>query len=377
MSSEPLPGSPSSLTDWRWLARPPVGERIVVSDPWGKTPLEPTDGGFLAFKADGPGVLDHLWTTKDKAAVALEVDGQQLWRGKLSETKGLFPEPVLFQRGGMSHLLAPIGFRRSLRIVADGPTFPRYFSCRTFPQGTEVFPASADPNGEYARQLKAAAEAWKKPAAEFVAAPVAGTKPHEQEFVLHAGQRVAALSLDGSGEIVHLEFHVNPALTGTLRQVVVEVFYGGAKEPSLRLPITDLVGLPHPWPNGRWDGFSGTLAGGIRYPWYVDKPRFHFPEATFHLNLPMPFARGLRIELVNRAEHIRFVGFARAVVAPLTESDALRAGRLCGTRAMTPLAAASTPQRVMDAPGPGQWVGLGLFTTGGGEFPPAARTSAV
>ena len=83
------------------------------------------------------------------------------------------------------------------------------------------------------------------------------------------GKRKGAVAkvwlLPGSGEITHLEFHMNPALTGSLRHVVVEFFYDGALEPSVRLPITDLAGVPHPWSEGRWDSYSGTLAGGLRW----------------------------------------------------------------------------------------------------------------
>ena len=198
-----------------------------------------------------------------------------------------------------------------------------------------------------------------------------------QDFVLQARSRATVLNLSGSGEITHLEWHFNPALQGTLREVVAEFFYNGAQEPSLRLPIVDLVGVPHPWTSGRWDAYYGDIAGGIVYPWYVNQPRFHYPELTLHLNLPVPYGKGLRIDLHNRSKDIRFTGFSEAVLEPLSASDAAKAGRLCGTRTITPVEPGTTPKPMIDVPGAGQLVALGLFTTGSASYPPAVRTSIL
>jgi len=377
----PQPGDPSALRDWRWLARPLAGTRHVASDPWGKRKLKATDGGFVVLDVTGPGVLDHLWTSRlAKARLTIEVDGQRLWHGGMGKGdsplgKGdspLFPKPLLFDAGGMVHLVAPVGFERRLRLLVDKATFPHFASYRIFPKGTRVQAADADPKGAYARGLRGAAALWGK-----------GTVPSRQggqspfPFVLPAGSRAVAFAQEGSGEIVALELHVNPALTGTLRQVVVEVTYGKAKAPSLRMPLPDFVGLPHPWPVARWDRHSGTLAAGLRYPWYVRTPRVYFPEATFHVNLPLPFADGIRIELVNRSPHTQFVGHTRAVVAPLAADEAQRAGRLCGTRVLLPVRPAAEPKPLVRLPGPGQVAGLGLFLTGNGRWPRAIRDGVV
>jgi len=54
----------------------------------------------------------------------------------------------------------------------------------------------------------------------------------ERSFVLPAQRRVVAFQQEGSGELTGLEFHLSPALTGTMRQVVAEFYYdGGAAVP--------------------------------------------------------------------------------------------------------------------------------------------------
>jgi len=372
--SMPKPGSPSALTDWRWLARQPLGRRTVISDPWGRQKLPRVQGGFLLLEAAGPGVLEHLWTTSADATIVMEVDGTLLWKGsfgdlleaedKAGEATQLFPKPVIFGAGGMYHLLAPIGFRRSLRLVTDREELHCYVSYRTFAPGTKVLPASADPKGEYGRGLKAAAELWRKGAYGFAADAAPPAREIRRDFTLDAAGRAVLMDIPGSGEVTHLEFHVNPALTGSLRNVVVEFFYDGAREPSVRLPITDLAGLPHPWSEGRWDSYSGTLAGGLRYPWYVVKPRIYYPEATFYFNLPVPFASGMRIEAANRSDSVRFTGFVRATLRSLPKEEGRSVGRLCGTRVLRPISAEADPVSLIDIPGPGQLVGLGLFLTG-------------
>jgi len=381
---QPLtPGSPETLMDWRWLARPPVGERHVISDAWAKEKLPATDGGFLVLEAAGPGVLDHIWTTKSPARLSFWIDGEPFWSGSLGDADqkgdalGIVPKPLVFAAAGQCHWLAPVGFARSLRIVCDKPELERYVSYRTFPAGTRVVVADADLNEAYVKGLVEAAAVWKRSGFglhENVREP---NREVRQEFVLPVRQHVTALEVSNSGEVIAVEFHINPALVGTLREVLVEVYYDGQTAPALRLPITDLVGVPHPWPEGRWGAFNGDVAAGIRYPWHIREPRFYYPEVTFHLNLPIPFARGLRIELVNRSETTRFAGFTRAIVAPLVADRAEKAGRLCGTRTLNPVTTSPEPKPLIEIPGPGRLVGLSLFMTGNDRWPKAVHNGTV
>ncbi|MHB9023922.1 MAG: hypothetical protein ACYC7E_07050 [Armatimonadota bacterium] len=386
--SERKPGSPETLTDWRWLARPPQGQRIVDSEMDGKTKYPAADGAFVVFQAEGPGVVDHFMTADGAAVLTFQVDGQTFWSGKLHDAylqataKGgkvtpFFSASVMIAGGGMYHLIAPIGYSRTLRILSSKEMLPRYISYRTFPKGTAVLPASANQAGEYGRKLREAGDALQSGVdfTDGVYARIASEQ--RQEIVLPAQGRVTALRAHGSGEVARLEFHLNPALTGTLREVVAEFYYDGAAEPALRLPLPDLAGTPHPWLIQRWHRYNGTLAAGIRYPWFIHTPRIHFPEDTFLLNFPIPFANGLRIDLVNRSEDMRFTGFTRALVEPLSTREAAAAGRLCGTRLITPLAPGDTPAPLMKIPGPGALVALGLFTTGGGRWPAAINKYIV
>ena len=388
----PPSGSPARLTDWRWLARPPEGERRVVAQLPGQPKLPVCEGGFLLLDAPGPGVLDHLLIADGKAALALLVDGRQLWSGTMdhaiqaatgakAETDGkhvpFFPAPLVFGGGPLRHLIAPVGFTQSLRVVTDNATVPHFLSYRTFAPGTKVWPASSDPQGPYARELQTVGGILEA-GVTFPSIAFPKAQEWKQEFVLRARSRETLLDRQGSGEIVHLEIHASPALSGSLREVVVELRYDGASEPAVRLPLPELVGVPHPWIVHRWHTYNGTLAAGLQYPWYVNTPRFHFPEDTFHFNLPVPFVKGLRLELVNRSEKMRFTGFVRALAVPLSEQDASqRCGRLCAARSICPVTVGADPQPLLRLPGAGHLVGLGLFTTGGDSYPPAVHNCVL
>lgn len=387
--SRPPPGSPVRLTDWRWLARQPEGERYVVAQLPGQSKLPVCEGGFLLLEAQGPGVLDHLLVADGGATLTLLTDGSKLWSGTLdgaikaaSDAKAkdqespFFPAPLVFGGGPLRHLIAPVGFRQQLRIVADKATMPHFLSYRTFAPETPVLPAAPEAAGPYAKELRAAAKILQA-GATFPELAFPDAQAWQQEFVLGTQSRETVFAAQGSGEIIHLEIHASPALSGSLREVVVELRCDGAQEPAVRLPLPEWVGLPHPWINGRWQSYNGTSAAGLQYPWFVHTPRFQFPEDTFHVNLPIPFAKGLRLDLVNRSENMRFTGSVRVLTAPLSTEHAPQCGRLCAVRAVLPLTVGADPQPLLRVPGAGHLVGLGLFTTGGDRYPPAVRNCSL
>lgn len=368
------PGSPERLTDWRWLARPPEGQRTTL---FGTNKLEAYEGKFLLLATTNPVVLDHLILRNADLNLSITADDRLLWEGKVGALASpptnrvpLFPPALVPAGASFYHVVAPIGARQSLRILVDKPDTWRYLSYRTFPDPSAITPATADPNGAYAKGLQVAATAWKEPGGFRPADVDATSRVETAQVKIEAGTRVTALDLSGSGEITHLEFHMIPALIGSMRELVVEFYYDGAKDPALRLPITDLIGLPHPWTGGRWDVASGTLAAGILLPRQDGNGRH--PDATFYFNLPVPFANGLRIDLVNRSAQRAFSGSVRAVV--VSAPDAPTAGRLCGTRLIAPVTN-EIPYLTMS--GPGQLVALSLFCTGNDIFPPAQINGAA
>ena len=103
----------------------------------------------------------------------------------------------------------------------------------------------------------------------------------------------------------------------------LEVFYDGAPEPSVSVPCLDFFGLPHGRPVAYHSAFMAVNEG-----------------RGFNAYLPMPFRRGLRIELVNGSTRTQDLYYQvdytlRSGAAPrarvtCTSRSAARTQRRCG-----------------------------------------------
>jgi hypothetical protein len=113
----------------------------------------------------------------------------------------------------------------------------------------------------------------------------AGGRKGAPSRVIAAGERVVLADLEGPGVLRHLWMTVLPAPPERLRALSVEVFYDGADEPSIAVPLLDFFCLPH----GRTAAFASALVA-------VNEGRGL--NATF----PMPFARHLRLEFTNGSD---------------------------------------------------------------------------
>ena len=100
--------------------------------------------------------------------------------------------------------------------------------------------------------------------------------------VVGAGERVVLADIEGPGVLRHLWMTVLPAPPERLRALRIEVFYDGAREPSVSVPLLDLFCLPH----GRAAPFASALVA-------VNEGR------GFNSTIPMPFGQHVRVELEN------------------------------------------------------------------------------
>jgi hypothetical protein len=103
--------------------------------------------------------------------------------------------------------------------------------------------------------------------------------------IVRPGQTVLLADLEGPGTIRHMWLTIPPAPPEVMRAVTVEVRYDGAAEPSIAVPVLDLFGLPH----GRPVPYASALTTAQE-------------GRGFNAYLPMPFHRGLRMELTNHSD---------------------------------------------------------------------------
>ncbi len=101
---------------------------------------------------------------------------------------------------------------------------------------------------------------------------------------IRAGERVVLADIDGPGVIRHVWLTMLPAPPERLRAVMLEVFYDGADEPSISVPVVDFFGLPHGRQVPMHSAVMSVLEG-----------------RGYNSYAPMPFRRGVRVEIVNQA----------------------------------------------------------------------------
>ena len=99
---------------------------------------------------------------------------------------------------------------------------------------------------------------------------------------LEPGERVVLADLAGAGLIRHIWMTFPPAPPERMRSLVLEVFYEGADAPSVSVPVLDFFGLPHGRPAPYQSALSAANEG-----------------RGFNSYLPLPFRRGVRVELWN------------------------------------------------------------------------------
>ena len=99
---------------------------------------------------------------------------------------------------------------------------------------------------------------------------------------IRAGERVVLADLEGPGVIRHFWLTMLPAPPERLRAVTLEVFYDGADEPSISVPVVDFFGLPH----GRQVSMQSVMMSVLE-------------GRGYNSYLPMPFREGVRVEVTN------------------------------------------------------------------------------
>ena len=98
---------------------------------------------------------------------------------------------------------------------------------------------------------------------------------------LAAGETVTLADIDGPGTIRHIWLTVGLAPPELMRAFVLEVFYDGADEPSISVPVLDFFGCAH----GRPVDFHTALTAvqeGRGFNSYVPMPFNQHVRMTFH-----------------------------------------------------------------------------------------------
>ena len=120
-----------------------------------------------------------------------------------------------------------------------------------------------------------------------------------------AGESRTLAELEGAGLIVRLYFALPIRYRRfLLRDLILRIFFDDDDFPSVEVPLGDFFGLPF----GRYTRFSSFFISCT--------------SGGYLCQFPMPFARGARIELVNRSTKTAFMIFCQVNYFELEKLDA-------------------------------------------------------
>jgi hypothetical protein len=110
-----------------------------------------------------------------------------------------------------------------------------------------------------------------------------------------AGTTAVMAEIAGAGCIKHMWITVRCYDAQYLRKLVLEMYWDGAIEPSVRVPLGDFFGVGHATGAHWWSLPMNSTFGDRRGPKGPFSP-------AYNCYWPMPFANGARIQIVNESK---------------------------------------------------------------------------
>lgn len=113
-------------------------------------------------------------------------------------------------------------------------------------------------------------------------------------FVVEAGSTCVMADIKGPGAVKHIWLTTRCYDEQYLRKVVLEMYWDGEENPSIRVPLGDFFGVGHATSNHFWSLPIVTTFGNRRGP----KGPFSSAMSCF---FPMPFQKSARLQVINEA----------------------------------------------------------------------------
>jgi Protein of unknown function (DUF2961) len=314
----------------------------------------PARGYLIAEDTSGPGVVSRMYFTGGPLAppstasfrdevLRIFVDDQPFYEGKLANW-----------RGGDGFVMPPLGRYTSGAIVSYVPI--------VYQKRLQVLLDDLRPDAMYYYQIDAHTQLARPPesrdtlaflannAGQLPGGALARVRYVQKEFPIAPGQGVDVLQLSEAGTLQLLSFGWNSADESAGKDVRLQLFWDGAKHPSIDLPLATFFAGRH------------QLRGFRTLPMVVD---LNGGRTLLTTTLPMPFRRDARVRLVNAGAQ------PHAIQARVEGAAQLPAGKFGELRASWLEAQGPfTPDRRFRAArltGRGKFVGVVLFIEGRGK----------
>lgn len=271
------------------------------------------EGGLVIAELQGPGVITRIQLpSPTDEIIEFYFDGEPSPRIRrlipelFDGTHAPFLSPLVGAGAGGRYSYVPLPFEHSCKILVKTEKYHFYqINYAQFPEGT-VVPTYQEPaNESFRRWLDGFAALLSSAGPEISASLVPeGTelKTYTVRNRLESGRTLTLFKTSRPGRIVGLRLGPAATLAGKERDIVLRIFWDGAKEPAVVCPVGDFFGASFGEPAAR-----ALLLGTS--------------EDTDYIYFPMPFERSARVELFSeRTSGPALEVWADVVIAPLAKS---------------------------------------------------------
>ncbi|MGI6242468.1 MAG: glycoside hydrolase family 172 protein [Prevotella sp.] len=249
------------------------------------------DNKLVIAEMKGPGVIDRIWTpTPNETMLYFYFDGAKepglsikfsdLFSGKVYP----FVKPVCGNEVGGYYCYVPITYKKSCKIVYDGPKLEfiqiGYRNLTT--KKVETY------NGQFTAQdrqiLKEVCDFWATDnvqAALFANGKSAGIQTVEKEVTLTPGEEVNCFALNSPGRIVGMQIDGGTAFEGDYKDIILSARWDDEPVEAIYAPLQDFFG--YAFGHGAMRSILMGKQGNDNYCF-----------------LPMPFDRSAKVNLVYK-----------------------------------------------------------------------------
>ncbi len=225
--------------------------------------------GLVIAEVTGPGAITRIWTpTPIDAPIEFYFDGEttprlvlpfkDVFSGKTQPFVGDLTGHCL----GGYYSYVPLEFAKSIKVVVRAALF-QFYMINYVVYEPQVPVRTFQPGDSF----------------EFPSIKADGVKV-ERQLVLPAGKSVTVFESKKPGRIESLRLGPAEAFAGAERDIVLRIYWDGAKRPAVDVPVGDFFGYSFGQPAIR------SLLLGTEDGWN-------------YARFPMPFAKAARIELVS------------------------------------------------------------------------------
>ncbi len=250
------------------------------------------NGNLVLADLKGPGAIYRIHTpTPTGDPLEFYFDGESEPRIKTTfldmylAGKAPFVKPFSIVGGGGYTSYAPIPYAKSCKIVLKAPSFQFYdLNFATYAEGTAIEsynPKTDEATTKAASPVNKVFEGGRDSDLSTYTLPAGSAAKREPfEKVLQAGKAVVLWQTAKGGRIGSLRLSPAEAFIGKDRDVLLRITWDGEKKPAVLCPVGDFFGY----------AWGKPATGSCLLGTYKN---------TNYCNMPMPFDRSAKIELVS------------------------------------------------------------------------------